>query len=310
MINNLTNKIATTLMLVSFASLTGEETFILVNGNTNEIVKEIGPDIHERVTPACSFNIVLSLMGYDSEILQDEKRPIWDFQEGYDDFSESWKVSQTPESWMSRSCVWYSKIIGLQLGLETIQNYLVLLEYGNRDMSGGLAEPGMMNPAWISSSLKISPKEQVDFIQKMVSKTIALPSHVIERTRTLLLKEELPGGWRLYGKAGLGTISRQDDSSLEVRWFVGWIENNRSFFPFAYQMREKEIDVTQTIPRVKQLIQDSNIMNAKEDYKNMVSVRDYNPEDTQELANIYFNTVHRINIKDYTQDLNSRKNCN
>ncbi len=34
-----------------------------------------------------------------------------------------------------------------------------------------------------------------------------------------------------------------------------------------------------------------------------ISIRDYRPEeDTQELANIYFNTVHQINIKDYTQE--------
>jgi beta-lactamase class D len=296
--NSLVNKIAIALMSFSFSSLIGEENFILINGTTNEIIKEFGPHINEQSTPACSFNIVLSLMGYDSEILKDEKSTIWDFQEGYDNFSESWKVSQIPGSWMSRSCVWYSKIIGLQLGLETIQSYLALLEYGNQDMSGGLAEPGMMNPAWISSSLKISPKEQVDFIQKMFSKKIALPSHVIEMTRTLLLKGELPGGWKLYGKSGLGSISGQDDNNLKVRWFVGWIENSHSFFPFAYQMLEKEIDVTQTIPRVKQLLQDSNIMNVKENYKNMISVRDYSPEDNHKLANIYFNTVHQINIKD------------
>ena len=210
---------------------------------------------------ACSFNIVLSLMGYDSEILKDEKTPTWDFQQGYDDFSESWKASQTPESWMSRSCVWYSKIIGLQLGLETIQSYLALLEYGNRNMSGGLAEPGTMNPAWISSSLKISPKEQVNFIKKMVSRKIPLPSYVIEMTRVLLFKGELSEGWRLYGKTGLGTIVEQGDNNLEVRWFVGWIENDYSFFPFAYQMREKEIDVTKTVPRVKQLLEESKVMN-------------------------------------------------
>ena len=36
--------------------------------------------------------------------------------------------------------------------------------------------------------------------------------------------------------------------------------------------------------------------------KHQVSIRDYRPEDVQDLANIYFNTVHRINIKHYTQE--------
>ena len=33
-----------------------------------------------------------------------------------------------------------------------------------------------------------------------------------------------------------------------------------------------------------------------------ISVRNYRPEDAQALAEIYFNTIHRINIKDYTQE--------
>ena len=242
-------------------TLSAEENFLLVNGDTNEIVVELGPHIDERVTPACSFNIALSLMGFDAGILKDEEIPIWNFQEGYDDFLESWKASQTPHSWMTRSCVWYSKIIGLQLGLETIQNYLALLEYGNQDMSTGLATPGgSTKAAWISASLTISPREQVDFIQKMIHGKFSVSSNAIQMTKGLVFKEELPEGWKLYGKTGLGTIVSQDGPNLQVRWFVGWIENDHAFFPFAYQMREKEINVGLAVPRVKQLLVESQVM--------------------------------------------------
>lgn len=30
--------------------------------------------------------------------------------------------------------------------------------------------------------------------------------------------------------------------------------------------------------------------------KTEISIRDYQPEDVQALANIYYNTIHRINI--------------
>ena len=33
-----------------------------------------------------------------------------------------------------------------------------------------------------------------------------------------------------------------------------------------------------------------------------ISIREYLPEDVQELANLYFNTIHRVNIKDYTEE--------
>ncbi len=34
----------------------------------------------------------------------------------------------------------------------------------------------------------------------------------------------------------------------------------------------------------------------------MIEIRKYHPEDVQALANIYFNTIHKINIQHYTQE--------
>jgi beta-lactamase class D len=108
------------LFAVSFTNTLSakEENFLLVKGVTNEIVVELGPSINERISPCSTFKIILSLMGYDAGILKDEKTPIWDFQDGYDDWLESWKAPQSPQSWMKYSCVWYSKILALQLGME------------------------------------------------------------------------------------------------------------------------------------------------------------------------------------------------
>jgi putative acetyltransferase len=36
--------------------------------------------------------------------------------------------------------------------------------------------------------------------------------------------------------------------------------------------------------------------------KKEIYVRDYHPDDVQTLANIYFNTIHKINIQHYTQE--------
>lgn len=237
-----------------------EENFLLINGATDEIVIELGSHINERISPCSTFKMILSLMGYDAEILKDVLTPIWDFQEGYDDFLESWKKPQTPQSWMKYSCVWYAKLLALQLGLENIQNYLALFDYGNQDMSGGLALPGPANPAWINSSLKISPKEQVAFIQKMIQGKLPITSHTIKMTKVLVFKEELTEGWNLFGKTGWsGADVGKDGKTLEHGWFVGWIEKDQDFYPFAYLIREKKINLDQRIPRVKQLLVESGI---------------------------------------------------
>ena len=33
-----------------------------------------------------------------------------------------------------------------------------------------------------------------------------------------------------------------------------------------------------------------------------ISVRDYHPHDVRALANIYFNTIHKINIQHYSEE--------
>lgn len=249
----------------SCQQLLGEENFILIDGSTSEVIKTFGSNIEERVTPASSFKIVLSLMGYDARVLQDEKTPIWHFQEGYDDFLESWKLSQTPQTWMNLSCIWFSKMIALELGLETIEQYLTSLKYGNQDFSTGMIPPGPLNPAWVSSSLKISPKEQVEFIQKMVRGELTISNHALQMTKNLLFKEEIARGWNLFGKTGLGSTIDENGKKLKVRWFVGWVESAQNFFPFAYLMQEHEIDSLQAVPRVKQLLEESNLWNLRED---------------------------------------------
>ncbi len=236
-------------------TFSAEENFLLIDGIRDEIVLELGPRINERISPCSTFKIALSLMGFDAEILKDDNKPTWAFQEGYDDFLESWKAPQTPKSWMKYSCIWYSKVLVLQLGLEKVQDYLGSLEYGNQDMSGGLTN------AWVNSSLKISPEGQVDFIQKMIHERLPVSSTAIQMTKEILFVEELPEGWKLFGKTGWGGyVKEQDSKNLEIAWFVGWVEKNDIFFPFAYNIRENKINLTQRIPRVKQLLVESKVM--------------------------------------------------
>ncbi len=237
-----------------------EENFLLINSHS-EVVLEIGERLNERFSPCSSFKIALSLMGYEEGILIDEISPVWDYQEGYDDFLETWKSSLTPQSWMKYSCIWYSKVLALKLGIEKIQGYLNSMNYGNMDISGGLSQPGPIEPAWVNSSLKISPREQVDFIHKIIARQEVISPYAIQMTKLILFKEALPEGWKLFGKTGWSGSDIGKDGTLEHSWFVGWIEKDQSIYPFAYLIRDKKIDLSQRIPRVKQLIMESKLMN-------------------------------------------------
>lgn len=113
-------------------------------------------------------------------------------------------------------------------------------------MSGGLTT------AWLSSSLKISLREQVGFIQKLVRGELPISSHAIRMTTSLLLLDELSGGWKLFGRTGHGTAA-----NLEIGWFVGWIQKDDDAFIFAYNIRDEKLIPAQRIPRIKQLLIES-----------------------------------------------------
>jgi beta-lactamase class D len=251
--------IALLLFLCTF-TLSAEENFFLADGKTGEKLSAIGSQVYERLTPCSTFKIALSLMGYQEGILKDETQPTWSYQVGYVDYLPSWKVSQTPYSWMKNSCVWYSQKLAFLMGLEKIDAYLTSFDYGNCNMSGDA--DAWQNPAlgisprpWICSSLKISPEEQVSFIRKMVRRELTVSNYATQMTKALLFIEELPNGWKLYGKTGAGSISSdKTEDKTEIGWFVGWIEDDKTFLPFAYCILDKKVDNAQRIPRTKQLL--------------------------------------------------------
>jgi beta-lactamase class D len=241
-----------------------EENFFLIDGLTEEVIIQRGPHIDTRFSPCSSFKMPLSVMGYDVGILIDEETPTWDFEQGYDDWIEAWRVPQTPLSWMQFSCVWYSKILSVRIGLDKIQNYLASMHYGNQDMSGGLSLPGPEDVAWINSSLQISAREQVDFVRRMVRGQLSTSDNAFKMTKALVFKEELSDGWKLFGKTGWsGSDITKDGKTLQHSWFVGWIEKGERFYPFAYLIRDKTIQLDQRIPRVKQLLVESSAMRLK-----------------------------------------------
>lgn len=249
--------IAVFCFVASISLSSKEENFILIDGKSGETLLASGPHLDEPMSPCSTFKIALSLMGYDARILDNAQSPVWNFQEGYDDFLESWRQPLSPLAWMQYSCVWYSKVLALKLGISKIEDYLLRFEYGNRNTSGGVTLHGP-EAFWIHSSLKISPREQVGFISRVFNGNLFISKDAVDMTRTLLFKEELSGGWRLFGKTGwCGSIGKFDDSIQEYSWFVGWIERGDRVLPFAYQIRDKKIDLAQRIPRVKELLASS-----------------------------------------------------
>ena len=217
--------------LFAHVCLRAETSFIALNAETNEIIAASGPDIDVRYSPCSTFKIALSLAGYDLEILKNAHEPIWPY-DGSKVLFESHKTSQTPKTWMSFSVIWYSKVLAQQIGRSRLQSLLSQFAYGNQDLSGDGTEEGY-KAAHLSSSLQISPKEQVMFLKRMVNADLPISGHANQMTREILFAQETSDG-KLFGKAGSGFDSR---GGL-LGWYVGWFESEKGKHVFALLMKD------------------------------------------------------------------------
>lgn len=199
-------------------------------------------------SPCSTFKIAISLMGYNEGILIDETHPEFSFKEGYVDHfgpfqMDAWKQSQNPTTWVKNSCIWYSQIITQKLGLEKFTKYVNEFQYGNQDVAGDPGKNNGLTNAWLSSSLQISPQEQVEFIEKAVTLKLPVSQKAVDLTSTIFFNETMPNGWKLYAKTGTGFKYNGDgtlDFDHQIGWFVGWITKKERTIFFAQYIEDNE----------------------------------------------------------------------
>lgn len=216
--------------------------------NTAFIAKKNGKILQEKgncdaQNPPCStFKVALALMGFDAGILKDKDSPKWTFKKEYEAHFQSWYKPEmgvkygwhgehTPATYMQNSILWFSHQITQRLGKEKLQEYVNKLYYGNKDISGTPGQDDGLLNSWLETSLKISPREQVEFLEKMLNTSLDISKDAQIKTMEIMVKIDENGqpiewkGWKLYGKTGGGTGCN--------RWFVGWIEKGEDKIVFA-----------------------------------------------------------------------------
>lgn len=216
---------------------------LIANGDSDEILLQTG-DCTTRVTPASTFKIPLALMGYDTGILQDAHNPTLPFRTGYADWGgENWRQPTDPQRWMAYSVVWYSRQITPLLGVRQLAAYASAFDYGNADFSGDYGQSNGLERAWMTSSLKISPAEQVRFLSRMNRYDLLVSRQAVDATRTIVTSTDTPEGWRIQGKAGTA-YPRQDSGSFDYSkgwgWFVGWAERGDTRLVFAHLLQDEQ----------------------------------------------------------------------
>lgn len=216
---------------------------LVVEAESGKVLAKDGDGCATRVSPASTFKVPLAVMGFESGVLKDAHAPVWPYKKEYPSWRESWKQSVDPTYWQDQSVVWFSQELTRKLGKENFQKYTDQIDYGNRDLSGDVGENNGTQRSWISSSLKISPDEQVAFLRKLIVGKLPVSAGVAEKTMAILPTQNLKNGWKAHGKTGSAferNAKGKIDRSRQFGWYVGWAEKDGKKIVFARLNRDAE----------------------------------------------------------------------
>ena len=218
------------------------------------IVHLEGQECDERIGPASTFKLTLSIMGYDAGILIDPETPAWPYDPSYEAVRQAERVTTTPRSWMADSVIWYSREVVRRLGAERFAAYTAALDYGNADVSGDPGANNGMTHSWLNRSLLISPREQADFVRRLVLGRLPVADASARKAMEATPEFDAGGGgWRLRGKTGTGYI-READGQLGRRqfgWFVGWASDGHRTLVFAHLIKDPSGGKSAAGPRAR-----------------------------------------------------------
>jgi beta-lactamase class D len=227
--------LATAMALASMSVGAHTVCTVVADAASGEVLTQQG-DCSSRTTPASTFKIAISLMGFDSGFLKDAHAPTLPYHSGYPDWGgDAWRQPTDPARWIKYSVVWFSQQVTQSLGMSQFADYTKEFAFGNADVRGDKRHDGLTH-AWIDSSLQISPIEQVAFLTKIVNHKLPVSEHAYEMTSQITEFTKLSDGWDIHGKTGTGFPENPDGSDDEAHgwgWFVGWASRNGKTLVFA-----------------------------------------------------------------------------
>lgn len=180
-----------------------------------------------RRSPCSTFKIPNSLIGLESGVIKDKDHLLkWD---GTKTWNENWNRDHTLETAFKHSTVWYFQELARLVGAEKMQGFVDQIDYGNKDISGGIDQ------FWLGDSLEISAMEQIRFLQKLYYNRLPFSQSIMDTVKDIMVYKT-GDDYVLRGKTGSGFI--EDETSWG--WYVGYIEVKDKVYFFASNIEAKE----------------------------------------------------------------------
>ncbi|MBR0753616.1 class D beta-lactamase [Bradyrhizobium jicamae] len=206
-----------------FFDLGTEGTFVAYKIDDYLIVASDKKRSGEGKLPASTFKIPNSLIALETGVVKDPDKDVfkWD---GVTRPIEAWNKDHTLRSAIAVSAVPVYQEIARRIGEARMQEYVDKLDYGNRDIGGGIDQ------FWLSGKLRIDPIEQIDFVDRLRRGVLPVGKRSQELVRDILPVTKV-GDATIRAKSGL--TGREQGS---LGWLVGWVEKGSAVTVFAMNM--------------------------------------------------------------------------
>ena len=199
----------------------------------------------ERRSPCSTFKVISSLIALEMGVVDPENSLRQWSRENF--WNEKWNQDIDFREAFRESCVWYFRQVIDEIGQERMQEELGRLCYGNCDISDweGRLNTNNNNRAltgfWIESSLKISPWEQTEVMERIFgTDSVYSQEALAELKQVMLVAEENHTDIPIYGKTGMG----KEQGTVVDAWFAGFAqkaEGNIYFCVYLGRTEDKEV---------------------------------------------------------------------
>jgi len=234
-----------------------DATFVVYNPSSGQIIRHNTVRAQQRFIPASTYKIANSLIALETEVAAGAEHVIpWDNAlkpaEGF--WSPEWSGNHTLRSAMRLSVYWYYQALAREIGAKRMQEYLDKFNYGNRNLGGGI------DRFWLYGELRISPDEQVRFLERMYNNKLGISEKSTRIVKEILVLEE-NANYRLSGKTGTADVT----PTRELAWLVGFVERDGDVWFYALNMEGEQVweqwgRSSQRITLVRSLLQELDIL--------------------------------------------------
>lgn len=189
----------------------------------------------KRSSPCSTFKIFSTYVGLDTGVIQmNDSVRTWN---GTVYWYEPWNRDIGLPDAFRQSCVWYYRQVIDDIGQPVMQAYIDEMNYGNRDISDWKGDFNEGEPLadlkgfWLESSLKISPKEQIQVLRRIMEHP--KKGELANTLKLLMLtRDDAATGLKVYGKTGFGRVDGKNTDA----WFVGLYERDGKTAYFALRL--------------------------------------------------------------------------